>query len=111
LSLPVCTDSIIGNEAERPSEETNFLRQPADCPCPNGFSFVAESAPDFCGAFRALREETIMALSAKGKTRTAPSKNNRPVTLKHLAATKRLAHFNGKLEAVPDKCGSKFDRV
>ena len=40
-----------------------------------------------------------MALSAKGKTRTAPSKNNRPVTLKHLAATKRLAHFNGKLEA------------
>ena len=52
-----------------------------------------------------------MALSAKGKTRTAPSKNNRPVTLKHLAATKRLAHFNGKPEAVPDKCGSKFDRV
>ena len=49
-----------------------------------------------------------MALSAKGKTRIASSKNNRPVTLKHLAATKRLAHFNGKLEAVPDKCGSNL---
>ena len=33
-----------------------------------------------------------MALSAKGKTRTAPSKNNRPVTLKHLAATLAEEH-------------------
>jgi DNA-binding protein HU-beta len=33
-----------------------------------------------------------MALSAKGKTRIAPSKNNRPVTLKHLAATLAEEH-------------------
>ena len=33
-----------------------------------------------------------MALSAKGKTRIASSKNNRPVTLKHLAATLALEH-------------------
>jgi DNA-binding protein HU-beta len=46
----------------------------------------------FGDTFRALREETIMALSAKGKTRTAPSKNNRPVTLKHLAATLAEEH-------------------
>jgi hypothetical protein len=29
----------------------------------NGFSSVAESPPDFCSAFRALRKETNMALS------------------------------------------------
>ena len=33
-----------------------------------------------------------MALSAKGKTRIASSKNNRPVTLKHLAATLAVEH-------------------
>ena len=66
--------------------------QTAGSHCLNGFSFVAESLPDFWSAFRAVREETIMALSAKGKTRTAPSKNNRPVTLKHLAANLAEEH-------------------
>jgi DNA-binding protein HU-beta len=66
--------------------------QTAGSHCPNAFSFVAESLPDFWSAFRALREETIMALSAKGKTRIASSKNNRPVTLKHLAATLAEEH-------------------
>jgi hypothetical protein len=50
--------------------------------------FVAESLPDFWSAFRALREETIMALSA----RIAPSKTKRPVTLKRLAATLAEEH-------------------
>jgi len=44
------------------------------------------------GAHSALfGRKTIMALSAKGKTRIAPS-DNRPVTLKHLAATLAEEH-------------------
>jgi DNA-binding protein HU-beta len=56
------------------------------------FSFVSESLPRFRSAFRALRRETIMALSGEAKKPTAAAQANRPVTLKHLAAALAEEH-------------------